>query len=208
MKRSFAIFDVDYTLITKDSMFSMLFFAIIKKPFLLLYTPVILVKIILSLLKIIDIKKAKEAIYFPLNYLSNENLEEFYNDILLKIINPEVMKKLKFHKDQGCHILLISASPEVYLNYFKKSDYIDSVIGTKLKMINGKYTNKICGENCKGIEKVNRIKCYLAENNLEIDYDNSFAYSDSISDKPMLSLVKNRYKVNKNQLETREFVWE
>lgn len=207
MKSSFAIFDVDYTIINGDSMFLMLFFAISKKPLFIFYTPIILVKMVLYFLKIIDVKNVKEAIYVPLKYLSEKELEEFFDTILLRKINPEVMKRLNFHKEQGCRILLVSASPEVYLQYFKKNSSIDVIIGTKLKIVDGKYINKIYGENCKGIEKVNRIKHYLNENNLEIDFDNSFGYSDSLSDKPMLSLVKNRYKVNKNELEIGEFIW-
>lgn len=207
MKIPFAIFDVDYTIINGDSMFLMLFFAISKKPILILYTPIILVKVVLYFLKIIDVKSSKESIYLPLKYLTEKELEEFYNKILLKKINPEVMKRLNSHKEQGCRILLVSASPEVYLQYFKKNSSIDAIIGTKLEIIDGKYTNKINGQNCKGIEKFNRIKEYLNENNLEIDFNNSFGYSDSLTDKPMLSLVKNRYKINKNKTEIQEFIW-
>lgn len=207
MKIPFAIFDVDYTIINGDSMFLMLFFAISKKPILILYIPIILVKVVLYFLKIIDVKSSKESIYLPLKYLTEKELEEFYNKILLKKINPEVMKRLNYHKEQGCRILLVSASPEVYLQYFKKNSSIDAIIGTKLEIIDGKYTNKINGENCKGIEKFNRIKEYLNENNLEIDFNNSFGYSDSLTDKPMLSLVKNRYKINKNKTEIQEFIW-
>lgn len=207
MKIPFAIFDVDYTIINGDSMFLMLFFAISKKPILILYTPIILVKVVLYFLKIIDVKSSKESIYLPLKYLTEKELEEFYNKVLLKKINPEVMKRLNSHKEQGCRILLVSASPEVYLQYFKKNSSIDAIIGTKLEIIDGKYTNKINGENCKGIEKFNRIKEYLNENNLEIDFNNSFGYSDSLTDKPMLSLVKNRYKINKNKTEIQEFIW-
>lgn len=208
MRSPFAIFDVDHTIINNDSMFSMLFFAIKKKPLIILYAPIILVKIALALLKVIDIKIAKEAIYMPLKYLTERELEDFYDNVLLKNINLEVMERLKFHKEQGCHILLISASPEVYLKYLKKNSCINMVIGTRLKIVNGKYTNKICGENCKGIEKVNRIQHYLKENDLEIDFEKSFGYSDSLSDKPMLSLVKNRYKVNKNESSIGEFIWQ
>lgn len=207
MKIPFAIFDVDHTLINGDSMFSMLFFAISKKPILIFYTPIILVKIALYFFKVIDVKNAKEAIYLPLKYLTEKELEEFYNQVLLKKINQKVMRKLNFHKEQGCHILLVSASPEAYLQYFLNNSSIDAIIGTKLKMLDGKYTNKIHGKNCKGIEKLSRIKQYLNENNLEIDFDNSFAYSDSLSDKPMLSLVKNRYKVKKNEIKIGEFIW-
>ena len=182
MKSAFAIFDVDDTIINGDSMFLSIFFAMKKKPWIILYFPIILIKVILYLLGIIDKKTVKESFYFPLKFL-------------------------KQHKDQGCHILLVSASPEIYLRYFKKNNSIDGVIGTVLQDVNGKYTNKIKGENCKGIEKVKRINQYLKENNLEIDFKKSFAYSDSLSDKPMLSLVKNKYKVNRSQGEVGEFIW-
>lgn len=207
MKSAFAIFDVDDTIINGDSMFLSIFFAIKKKPWIILYFPIILIKVILYLLGIIDKKTVKESFYFPLKFLSEKELEEFYENVLLSKINVEVMKFLKQHKDQGCHILLVSASPEIYLRYFKKNNSIDGVIGTVLQDVNGKYTNKIKGENCKGIEKVKRINQYLKENNLEIDFKKSFAYSDSLSDTPMLSLVKNKYKVNRSQGEVGEFIW-
>lgn len=203
MKTNFAIFDVDYTILNGDSMLLMLIFGIKKRPLIIFYIPIILVKTVFSLLGIIDKKIAKDAINIPLRYLKEEEVEQFYNDVLLKKINVEVMKCLKKHKEDGCYVLLASASSESYLNYFAEDDYIDVVIGTRVNKIN----NKIEDENCKGIEKVKRINAYLEENNLEIDFENSFAYSDSLSDKPMLTLVKNRYKVNKIKGTIGEFIW-
>ncbi|MBU3131076.1 HAD-IB family hydrolase [Clostridium gasigenes] len=207
MKSTFAIFDVDYTIIKGDSMFLMLIFGIKKRPLIIFYTPIILVKIVLALLGIIDIRVAKEAIYIPLKFLTEKELEGFYNEVLLNNLNIEVMKRLKQHKEEGHHILLASASPEAYLRWFKKNNYIDGIIGTKIKKIDDKYINEIEGENCKGSEKLKRINQYLEEKNLEIDFENSFAYSDSLGDKPMLSLVKNRYKVSKTQGIIGEFIW-
>lgn len=207
MEKAFAIFDVDNTIISVDSMFSMLFFGIKKRPLIALYTPIILVKILLCFFRIIDVKKAKESMYFPIKFLCEKDLEEFYDDVLVKKIYPEVMEILKKHKGEGHHILLVSASPEVYLKYFKKNIYIDDIIGTRLKKIEDRYTNIIDGENCKGLEKVKRINQYLEKNDLKIDFEKSFAYSDSLLDKPMLSLVGNRYKVNRNDGTLGEFLW-
>ena len=52
------------------------------------------------------------------------------------------------------------------------------------------------GENCKGKEKVRRLKEYLQEHNIEVDYKNSYMFSDSLSDKPLLDLVGNGYLIN------------
>lgn len=206
-KIKMAIFDVDHTLITIDSMIYLLFWSIKKKPIIILYIPIISFKLIIYYLGLIDIKKAKEAMYIPIKFLSDNHLEEFYEKVLLKKINPNVMSKVKLHKEKGYHILLVSASPENYLKYFTRQKYIDGIIGTKLVLGEKKYSNKIYGENCKGIEKVKRINEYLEKNKLEIDYNYSFAYSDSFSDKPMLKLVKNRYKVNKFNGDIGDFKW-
>ena len=67
----------------------------------------------------------------------------------------------------------------------------DVLLGTKTK--HG--TSQIVGLNCKGQEKVPRILNYLKSKNMEIDFEHSIAYSDSTSDLPMLSLVKNRKRI-------------
>ena len=207
MKSAFAIFDIDHTIIKGDSMFLMLLFGIKKKPILLLYTPIIFIKIALYFFKIIDAKKAKESIYIPLKFLNTTELEEFYCTVLAKKIYPKMLDIIKTHKDQGCHILLVSSSPELYLKFFKKIPHIDEIIGTKLVKIEKKYINKIYEKNCKGDEKVRRINQYLKVNNLEIDFDNSYAYSDSLVDKPMLSLAKNKFKINKKDGSICKLLW-
>ena len=51
-----------------------------------------------------------------------------------------------------------------------------------------RYTGLV-GENCKGVEKSLRIAAYLAANHLELDWEESRAYGDSLSDVPMLTLT-------------------
>ena len=62
------------------------------------------------------------------------------------------------------------------------------------------------GENCKKFEKVVRLNEVLEQLDLEIDYDNSYAYSDSLHDIPMLKMVKNRVKINKKNGEMTPFI--
>ncbi len=52
------------------------------------------------------------------------------------------------------------------------------------------------GENCKGEEKVKRLKSYLDENNIEVDFKESYMFSDSLSDKPLLDMVGKPYLIN------------
>ncbi|SHK70673.1 HAD-superfamily subfamily IB hydrolase, TIGR01490 [Clostridium cavendishii DSM 21758] len=201
MKKAFAIFDVDKTIIKGDSMFYFLLYGISKKPWLVIYLPIITIKVILFKAGILDVKKAKESLYIPIKHLKEEEIQEFYEKVLLKKSYGEVLNVLKEHKKSGSYTILVSASPEEYLKYFKNKDYIDEVIGTKLLNVNGRYINKIQGENCKDYEKVKRINTFLKENNFEIDFENSYCYGDSNSDSYMMNLVKNRYRVRGGSLE-------
>ena len=62
------------------------------------------------------------------------------------------------------------------------------------------------GKNCKNAEKVVRLNSILKQLGLEIDYDNSYAYSDSLHDIPMLKMVKNRIRINKKNGEMTPFI--
>ena len=107
---------------------------------------------------------------------------------------------------EGYHVWLVSASPEPYL--FCTDLNVEKILGTKVERKNGRWTNHIISKNCKNEEKVVRIQEVLDEMNLAIDYENSYAYSDSTSDIPMLKLVKNRVRINKKNGEMSPFIIE
>lgn len=194
-----ALFDIDKTLIRGDSMFSLLKYTLKKYPKSKWKLPKLFLVLVLYKLGVINTKKAKENMFYTLNYLNDEELEEFYNDVVKTTIYNDAIKEIKKLRVDGYYILLVSASPECYLKFFEVEEYVDGVIGTKLHFENNKYVNKIDGENCKGEEKVRRINTYLKERNLSIDKENSLAYSDSLSDLPMFNLVKKAYLINYNK---------
>ena len=102
---------------------------------------------------------------------------------------------LKKRKEEGYTIYICSASAEAYLRFCDLP--VDEILGTKTEIVNGRYTSRMIGKNCKDEEKVVRINEILKNHNLEIDYDLSYAYSDSTHDIPMLSMVRNRIKIDK-----------
>ena len=52
------------------------------------------------------------------------------------------------------------------------------------------------GLNCKGEEKVKRLKEFLKEEKIDVDFKESYMFSDSLSDKPLLELVGKPYLIN------------
>lgn len=202
MDRKIAFFDVDKTIIKSDSMFDFLLFTFKTRPISCIPT---FFSISRSILRYVlggrkDIRIVKEGIFYMTQFMKEDELIRFTRSVLVeKRMFKHSLKEIEKRKEEGCMIVLVSASPELYLTHLHKSLDVDKIIGT---MMDDK--GKILGENCKHIEKINRIEKWLKEENIKIDYDNSYAYSDSFSaDRPMLELVKHRYLINSNkQLDT------
>jgi HAD superfamily hydrolase (TIGR01490 family) len=195
-----AIFDVDYTITKRETLFEFFMFMISKKPRLILYMPKSFGASLLYAGKLISAGTAKE--YF-LSFVSKihedelkEIVKEFYEKRLSKIFYIDAIDTMKKLKNQGYKIFLISASAEFYLNELYNIKEVDKVIGTRFKFVNGYYYGKIIGENNKGEEKVKRLLQVLKEENLNVDFKNSCMYSDSLSDLPLFKLVGYPYLIN------------
>lgn len=207
MRKKVAIFDIDKTIIKTDSMFQFIWYGIKKKPITSLNLFAIAIKTVLYKLKLINVEKAKASYFYAIRFMEEADLEHFYNSELERNIYREALLELKEKKENGYLVLLVSASPHAYLKYFKKLPYVDDVIGTELVRRDGRYMPVIEGCNCKGDEKVVRINRFLEAAGVQIDFEHSCAYSDSLSDWPMFRLVKNKYLINLQSPGLEELRW-
>jgi phosphatidylglycerophosphatase C len=89
-------------------------------------------------------------------------------------------------KKEGYVTILLSASPDIYLQSIKELFGFDILISTKVEIINNIATGKIIGENCKGIEKLRRLREILSEDEIR----NAVSYADSESDRFLMQIVK------------------
>ncbi|AAK80184.1 HAD superfamily hydrolase (TIGR01490 family) [Clostridium acetobutylicum] len=198
--KKLAIFDVDYTLTKKETLFEFYKFMISKNPKIIAKLPKILVAGILFFAKILDAGKAKEMFISFIDGIKEEDMKEyvkeFYDLKLSKILYVDAINTMKKLKSEGYDIFLISASAEFYLNELYNIKEVDRVIGTRFTNENGIFRRKIIGENCKGEEKVKRLKEVLEEEKIEVDFKESYMFSDSLSDMPLFKLVGHPYLVN------------
>lgn len=194
MKTKFAFFDFDDTLIHGDSGRKLLKYYIKKHPLSAFRLLKVVYHYILYVLKLEPLNHAKSAWLYPLDFMSEKETADFYKTCLETSYYPQVVAELKKKKEEGYTIYICSASVEAYLRFCRLP--VDEIMGTKTEIINGRYTSKMIGKNCKNEEKVKRINEVIKNHNLEIDYDLSYAYSDSLHDIPMLSMVKNRIKID------------
>ncbi len=195
-----AIFDVDYTLTKKETLMEFYLFMLKKNPKLIRHLPRSLVSVFFYVFKVLNAGKAKENFIAFIDGVEEVEMkkmvEEFYEKRLSKIFYKDAMDTIKKLKSEGCKIYLISASAEFYLNELYNIKEVDKVIGTKFTCEDGKYSRRIIGENCKGEEKVKRLMEVLKSENIEVDFKNSYMFSDSVSDMPLFDLVGNPYLIN------------
>lgn len=202
MKR-LAIFDVDYTITKKETQIELFKYVIKEDKKNLIYIPRVIFSGLMYLIKVYDEKKVKESFLKFIDGKAEKELkqlvERFYKNRLSKILYEDSINMIKKLKKEGYDIYLISASPEFYLYELYAIKEIDRIIGSKFSLKNGKFNRKMEGENCKGEEKVRRLKEVISEENIEVDYKNSYMFSDSLSDKPLLDLVGKPYLINYNK---------
>src|SRR3712207_1968863 len=184
-----AIFDVDFTLTKRETLVEFYLFMVKKRPYLIFHLPKSAISAMFYFLNVYDAGKAKEKFISFVDGIKEDEMQklvkEFYQTRLSKIFYKDAMDMMKKLKDEGCKIYLISASAEFYLNELYNIGIVDKIIGTRFKVDNGVIRGKINGNNCKGQEKVERLMEVIKKENMNVDFKNSYMFSDSLSDLPL-----------------------
>ena len=117
--------------------------------------------------------------------------QSFVRDILLPHIPCEAITYLDSIKRAGYHIVVVSASLSVYMQYLPDILPVDDVLCTEISFASGFFL----GPNCRDEEKVRRISAFLS-NHPNLDASPALAAGDSYHDIPMLSMAKQTLLVN------------
>jgi len=115
-------------------------------------------------------------------------------------LREDVSRRLRWHQVQGHVVILVSASLGVYLHPLGDLLEVDAVLCTELEVVNGVFTGQLLGPNCRGAEKVSRIRHWCEESGFAVD-DLVFAYGDSAGDTQMLEAFTNPTWVSKVDIE-------
>ena len=104
-------------------------------------------------------------------------------DVVATQLRPEMHSKLGWHRQQGHEIVIISASPAIYLDAVGRTLGVHAVLSTRLAVDDdGRLTGEIDGRNVRRDAKVRRLDAWLARDDAEI-----WAYGDSTGDRELLA---------------------
>lgn len=113
---------------------------------------------------------------------------------ILPRIYPEMLDEVHNHQDAGRATFIVSAAGNDMVTSLAGVLGMEGGIGTSYAVARGQFTGELAGPFVYGPGKVVAMERFAAEHG--IDMDASFAYSDSVSDLPMLRAVGNPVAVN------------
>ena len=194
MKRKVALYDFDKTVVDCESIVELYKYAYKNKKINIFKSLLDLSAAYIKAKLNSDFTIMKNQMVSVIKYFTEDELEDFVTNYLYpKFFFKEFEEEFSSYDEDSIKILC-SASATNYLIYVGELFPFDYIIGTDL---DNDY--KLSRGNNKKDIKVKNINEILEREGIEIDYENSLAYSDSYKDdKYMLRMVKNRYLINSN----------
>jgi HAD superfamily hydrolase (TIGR01490 family) len=110
------------------------------------------------------------------------------------IMLPRAIELIADHREQGHHILVITATNDFITRPIAGALGIDDILACEAEIINGQYTGEPIGIPSYHEGKVTRLNCWLTEHHAQID--GAYFYSDSHNDLPLLEMVDNPVAVD------------
>jgi phosphatidylglycerophosphatase C len=196
--RPLAVFDLDGTLVRGECMM----------PFLVSYTrrhrwsalPGMLADVGLYATGVLSARNAKErAVRRVLGGQCKSRIDEFAVEFCRrwvdKRLHPVGIPLLRRHQELGHRIILLSASPSVYVPAIARHLGVEETVCTCVRFEGDSCVGDIIGDNCKGPAKVERLAEYLADSR----WSESYAYGDSPSDAYILSWADHPFLVTRRE---------
>ncbi|MBA3780313.1 HAD-IB family hydrolase [Nocardioides sp. InS609-2] len=120
--------------------------------------------------------------------------EEIFDEAMAHRIWPGTRALAQLHLDQGQRVWLVTAAPIEIATTIARRLGLTGAMGTVAEHENGVYTGRLVGEMLHGPAKAEAIKALAAREGL--DLSRCSAYSDSVNDLPMLSMVGDPVAIN------------
>lgn len=142
-------------------------------------------------------EEARTAMLGKVAGVSVEKLDDVAQAILPKLVarvRPESKTLIEMHHDAGRDTWIASASPVGIVEPLAATLGMTGAIGTQGRVVEGHYTDEIDGPFCHGPGKAEAVATVALDQGY--DLATSYAYSDAISDLPMLELVGHPVAVN------------
>lgn len=128
-------------------------------------------------------------------YLRGRALEEvqtaaaaFAATRLPRMLRPEALARLRWHRRRGDRCFVVTASPDLYVAPWAATEGVETIASRLETDANARLTGRHAGPACDGDEKCRRLREALGPVAAEIH-----AYGDSEGDRPLLAMARHAY---------------
>ena len=139
----------------------------------------------------LDIAKAAESAGGGIRGKTESDIaafaERWYRDEIRKFIVPAVRSILEEHRAAGHSIALLSSTTSYLAEPLSRDLDVHDLLVTRLEISEGRFTGKPILPICYGAGKIEYARDYLQDRGISLD--NTYFYTDSITDLPLLELV-------------------
>ncbi len=140
---------------------------------------------------VLDIDEFLRFSLKPLSQLSMTELSQlhqsFMQECIIPIISEQARELVQQHRDSGNILLIITATNNFITAPIAREFGIENLLATKAEILNNQYTGQVSGIPCFQEGKVTRLNEWLEKTDYSLE--NSYFYSDSHNDIPLLKKV-------------------
>lgn len=118
----------------------------------------------------------------------------FMQEVIYPMITDRARSLIQIHRQQGHTLMIITATNRFITQPIAEEFGIELLIATEVEEINGRFTGKTFDIPSFREGKVSRLNDWLSKSKESLE--NSWFYSDSHNDLPLLNLVDNPVALN------------
>jgi len=143
-------------------------------------------------------KLFNESFYREYKGLTEDRLrllsQDLFDDVLKDAIYPGAYDLIEEARSSGCRIVLVTGALDFTMEPLARHLKADDLIANRMQFVGNVSTGKVMPPLLEGAHKAKVIRDYCVKHGLQLD--KSHAYTDSMSDYPMLAVVGRPTAVN------------
>jgi len=210
-KTKLAIYDMDRTITVRGTYTPFLVHVAWRMaPWRLLLTPFVLLAMAAYVLRIIPRVRLKEINQRLMigNRVSRKRLaphiESYADRVMARNMRAGAVAQVARDRAEGRRLVLATASYRLYVDAIAQRLGFDDVIATDHLGQDLDYVRaKIAGENCYDVAKLAMIRTWMTQHRISRETTHIRAYSDHVSDAPMLEFADEPFAANPHKPLTR-----
>jgi phosphoserine phosphatase len=196
MKNGYALFDLDHTLLPFDTQVLFCNYVLQREGWRRIYLVWFLPCLPFLVLRILSLRTMKRVFSSYLWGMKRERLETYVAAFLEsdfdRALYPAVVAEVERNREEGRLLILNSASPEFYLKGISAKLGFDHFVGTNMAISEKmSFLPAISGPNNKHGAKITAMVTRGLIPDDVLVLGNSWAYSDSPADIPLLEVAEN-----------------